>query len=278
MKPPWGMALPDGDQAMFHLILEGTAWLRMAAEKPLFLKMGDLVLLPNGPAHELVHEPRARATPLAELIAGPLPRAFKSPGTTVACGVYSFDASMARSLLAVLPPVLHLKREQLEADPSLSATVALIARELENARPGTDWLVARLFDVLLVYLFRNLAASIEGDASGWLTALRDPALSKVLSRMHENPDAPWTVASLAREASMSRAAFARRFSAGVGEAPLAYLTRWRMGVAARLLRETNSPLAEIAGRVGYESEFAFSRAFKRALGRPPIAFRRGSAA
>lgn len=269
----WGMAMPRSTQAMFHLMLEGACWLRLKGHRDTWLGQGDLVLLPHGQAHDLVDQPKGKAIPLDVLLKGPPPKPFRGPGTTVACGAYRFDGTMTHPLLQGLPNIVHLPRAALAADASLSSTLGLLTQELERTEPGSEWLLSHLFDVLLVYLFRSWSKNAADQTPGWLAALRDPALSRVLTRIHAQPDAPWTVESLAREAHLSRAAFARRFSAGVGQAPLAYLTRWRMGVAARLLRETRSPLAEIAARVGYESEFAFSRAFKRAQGQPPTAFR-----
>jgi AraC-like DNA-binding protein len=262
MKAPWGMALSSCREAMFHVVLEGPCWLRLKGQVPRCLHPGDVVLLPHGPAHDLVLE------------RGPPPE-FKGPGSTVLCGAYRFDASFSQPLLAGLPAVVHLPAARVEAHPSLADTVRLLARETQAPGPGSEWLLSNLFDVLLVYLVRAWSHDVAPHAApGWLVALRDPSLSRALDGMHRAPESPWTVESLAREAHLSRAAFARRFTESVGEAPLAYLTRWRMGLAARLLRESGAPLAEIAARVGYESEFSFSRAFKRSRGVPPNAFRR----
>jgi AraC-like DNA-binding protein len=274
MEAPWGLAVPAGPEAMFHFVSEGICWLRLAGAPPLRLLQGDLVMLPNGPPHDLVHAPDGAAAPLAELLAAlPLP-AVRGPATTVVCGTYRFDASLAQPLLRGLPEVVHLPAGRIASEPSLASALSMLTRELERPGPGSEWLVQQLFDVLLVYLVRCWAAQAGEQPSGWLAALKDPALSKALSRMHASPQAPWTVAALAREAGLSRAAFARRFAAQVGDAPLAYLTRWRMGLASKLLRETDAPLAQIAARVGYDSEFSFSRAFKRGRGVAPIAFRR----
>jgi AraC-like DNA-binding protein len=274
LEAPWGMALEAGPEAMFHIVLEGSCWLRLEGSAPLQLLKGDLVLLPSGPAHALVHEPESAATPIKELLARlPLPPG-EGPATTVVCGVYRFDASLAKPLLRGLPAVVHLPAGRIASEPSLSCTLSMLTREMEQPGPGCEWLVPQLFDMLLIYLVRSWSSNAGAQSAGWLSALKDPSLSRALSRMHADPQAPWTVAGLAREASLSRAAFARRFAAQIGEAPLSYLTRWRMGLAARLLRETDVPLAEIASRVGYDSEFSFSRAFKRSRGLPPIAFRR----
>jgi AraC family transcriptional activator of mtrCDE len=276
MQAPWGMGLSAGAEAMFHIVAEGTCWLRRAGAPALKLQVGDLALLPEGVAHELVHAPDGASEPLAVLIQRtptPLP-ADALHATTVYCGVYRFDANLAQPLLRGLPPVLHMSAAQIAEDVGLRSTLALITNELASEQPASQWLLPHLFDALLVYLVRRWVAEGGPLGSGWMVALRDPALSRALTRMHAEPHSPWTVESLAREAGLSRAAFARRFAEQVGEAPLAYLTRWRMGLAARLLRDTHAPLAEIASRVGYDSEFSFSRAFKRSRGQAPHAFRR----
>ena len=167
------------------------------------------------------------------------------------------------------------------ADPgrhqSLRAAIALLGEELESARPGRSSILPALIDAMFPLIVRawidNGPPCEEGD---WPVALTDPAIAGTLEGIHANPERDWTVASLAREAGLSRAAFARRFARAVGEPPLAYLTRWRMTVAGRLLRESDMTLAAVARRVGYTSEFAFAKAFKRDYGIAPGAYRRAS--
>jgi AraC family transcriptional activator of mtrCDE len=278
LPAPWGMALETRPEAMFHIVLEGSCFLRGADSPTLQLFQGDLVLLPHGHAHDIVHRPNGRAEPLSRLLERqPLPETGTG-GTTVACGAYRSDTNLAHPMLRALPPVVHYSASRVRANPALAATLSLVTAELEQPGPGTESLVQHLFDALFVYVLRTWSAESAGDQPGFMNALKDASLSKALSRMHAEPESPWTVARLAREASLSRAAFARRFTENVGEAPLAYLTRWRMGVAARLLRTTKEPVAEIATRVGYESEFAFSRAFKRTRGVAPTLFRRSATA
>lgn len=274
LPAPWGMALDKRAEAMFHIVLEGSCFLRGNAFETLQLFQGDLVLLPHGHAHDLVHRPNGKAEPLDRLLAKlPLPES-PTGGTTVACGAYRSDTNLAHPMLRSLPPIVHFSASRIRSSPSLAAMLSLLTAELEQPGPGTETLVQHLFDALFVYVLRSWSPATGADQPGFLNALKDPSLSKALSRMHAEPESPWTVARLAREASLSRAAFARRFTENVGEAPLAYLTRWRMGVAARLLMTTREPLSEIASRVGYESEFAFSRAFKRSRGVAPTIFRR----
>jgi AraC-like DNA-binding protein len=235
---------------------------------------GDLVLLPHGLDHELLDDPDGDSEPLEEFLARP---AFPMTGglmTTVVCGVYRSDPQLAHPMLAALPPVVHFPVSIMRTKPELAATLSLLTAEIDRPSPGSEALVQYLFDALFVYVVRAWSDQAPEEKPGWLRALRDPSLSKVLGRIHAEPGGPWTVESLAREAGLSRAAFARRFAGIVGEPPLAYLTRWRMVVAGRLLHSSEASLAEVAERVGYQSEFAFSRAFKRSRGIPPAHFRR----
>lgn len=152
----------------------------------------------------------------------------------------------------------------------------LLGAELENPRIGSDGIVPALIDTLLLYILRAwLEDQPATAADSWATALRDPAIAPALAAIHEDPAEQWTVEALAARAGLSRAAFARRFTALVGEPPLGYLTRWRMTAAARLLREGDVPLSTIAARTGYGSEFAFGKAFKREYGLAPGHYRRG---
>jgi AraC-like DNA-binding protein len=151
--------------------------------------------------------------------------------------------------------------------------VRLLTAELDMAHPGARDVTRRLVDVLLVYILRTWQEQHGSELAGWFGALHDPQIGKALTLIHEAPDRRWTVAQLAGEAGLSRAAFARRFAALAGEPPLTYLTRWRMTTAALLLRDSTEPLSVIADRVGYDSEFAFARTFRRSHGQPPGRYR-----
>jgi AraC family transcriptional activator of mtrCDE len=270
---PWGFRMDARKAVSFHIVLEGSCWLRREGEKPLQLLQGDLVLLPHGSEHALVHTPDGVAEELATLLARGTPK-HAAPSSSIVCGAFEFQANGVHPLLRELPAVVHFSASRIRSDPALSSTLALLTAELEHPGPGGEVLIEHLFDVLFLYVVRSWANEARETSTGWLQALKDPALSKALSRMHAEPNAPWTVESLAREAALSRAAFARRFTERMGEAPLAYLTRWRMTLAARLLRESDASLVEVAEKVGYDSEFSFSRAFKRSVGQPPSTFRR----
>lgn len=272
-SPPWGMQIEAREEVMFHVMLEGDCWLRREGHPPLQLRQGDLVLVPRGLDHDLVDSPDGEVIPLEEFLERPTFDVDEGHATTLLCGVYSADAELAHPMLRALPPIVRFEATRVAEIPSLSATLALLTAEVEQTSPGGEALIPRLFDALFVYVIRAWADEADAQDSGWLTALKDPFLSKALGSIHAEPEKPWTVESLAREAGLSRAAFARRFSERVGEPPLSYLTRWRMGVAARLLSQSDASVAEIADRIGYESEFAFSRAFKRDRGLAPTTYR-----
>jgi AraC-like DNA-binding protein len=273
MPAPWGMRILAREGVMFHIVREGTCWLRQVGEPPLRLEKGDLVLLPQGRDHEVVDDPKSVAVPLEDFLSRESFPENGNPVTTLLCGVYLADVELAHPMLLALPPVMHFTAARVQAKPELAATLSLLATEIESGAPGGEALIQHLFDVLFVYIVRAWSSETSSEKQGLLFALKEPSLTKAMSRIHSEPAKTWTVELLAREAGLSRAAFARRFAEQVGEPPLAYLTRWRMVVATRLLNSSEASLAAIAERVGYESEFAFSRAFKRNRGVSPAHFR-----
>lgn len=194
--------------------------------------------------------------------------------TIMLCGAYLLDRSRAHPLLGDLPDVIHLPA-RVGRHLRLHAAVDLLGAELEQPRPGSDAMLPALLEVLLLHILRAWFddKSAHGAATGWAAALRDSAVATALRAIHGDPSRQWTVEELGAQAGLSRAAFARRFAALVGQPPLAYLTWWRMTLAARLLRDSDAPLAAVARMVGYASEFAFAHAFKRGYGSAPGGFR-----
>ncbi|GAA0405592.1 AraC family transcriptional regulator [Microbispora corallina] len=276
---PFGRRFPSGDAAGFHVVLQGTAWLIPDNGDPVSLGPGDVVFLPRGAGHGLADSP---STPLADGPASsaqprsgsqetPVPGA--APVTVMLCGAYLLDRSRTHPLLRELPDVVHLPARA-GRRPHLRAALDLLGGELEGVRPGCDAMVPALLDVLLLHILRAWFEEREDAPTGWTAALNDPPVAAALRAMHGEPQRQWSVQELAGHAGLSRAAFARRFTTLVGQPPLAYLTWWRMTVAARLLRASDVPANAVAGKVGYTSEYAFAHAFKRAYGRPPGAYRR----
>ncbi|MER5290669.1 AraC family transcriptional regulator [Streptomyces pharetrae] len=281
---PWGMRFQASDGAGFHVVLRGSALLVPAAGEPVALGPGDVVFLAHGRGHALASAPDV---PLEEVRLGadgrwpdpgPPSRADgPEPDAVMLCGAYTLDRSRAHPLLTELPEVVHLPA-RVGAHRSLRAAVELLGEELQEPRPGSATIVSSLLDTLLLYILRawweGECRDARGHPTGWAAALADPAVGAALRALHGDPAHPWTVEELGARGGLSRAAFARRFTALVGEPPLTYLTWWRMTTAGRLLRTDDTPLRLVAQRTGYTSEFAFAKAFKREFGVAPGQYRR----
>jgi AraC-like DNA-binding protein len=249
--------------AAFHAVTHGSAWFSVAGGEPFELVAGDVILLPHGTEHALGSDPRVleRTSSMAEAAgAGVYRIGSGATRTHILCAHYEYDTPPFTSL----PDVVVLRG----AD-ELEDTLRVIARELVQPRPATAVILDSLVDVLLVQLLR---AWLPTQPS-WLGALRDPVVGTAVAKLHAEPARDWTTATLARETSVSRATLTRRFGAVLGESPGAYLTRWRMDLAARRLRESDDSLEQVAAAVGYTSVYAFSRAFSRARDIPPGRFR-----
>jgi AraC-like DNA-binding protein len=277
---PWGLSLHRAPGATFHAVMTGSCWIRMADRPPRELHAGDIVLLPTGAAHVMASEATGpsrswdrvtgRLTPNAD---GEIVIAGSGSSTRLICASYQYDREVAHPLVSLLPPLLLVGGQEMAEGSALSTTLRLLRQELSARSAGWETIANRLIDVVFVQVIRAWLDGRGEQGTSWLRALRDPIVAQTLTRMHTEPAAPWSIDRLAREANLSRATLIRRFRALVGEPPLAYLTRWRMELAARNLRETDDPVGSIAHRVGYESEFAFSRAFSRLRGRPPGRYR-----
>jgi AraC-like DNA-binding protein len=277
-RAPWGLEFDGAGAATFHIVVRGECWLRIGADaEPIRLRTGDVTLLPGrGPFFATDH-PHTPTVPFTTVLAeqnavGTVVVGGSGPETMIICG-YDLGAYLQRPVLSALPRLVHLPAGQASRIGALDAAIRLVAAELDRTGPGALGVTARLVDVLLVYILRAWQQQPGEQTVGWFGALRDPAIGRALELMHQAPGRRWTVVQLAAAAGLSRSAFARRFAAHAGEPPLAYLTRRRMVMAAALLREGTEPLSVIADRVGYESEFAFARAFRRAHGRSPGRYR-----
>ena len=285
---PWAQQFASVPGAAgFQIILQGPCWLILPDTDPVPLAAGDVVFRPHGRGHTLADSP---ATPPATPVCDPNdPQALKRyaadttgapagtgvTATVTLCGAYELDPARAHPLLHDLPELIHLPAH-LGRHPELRATVDLLGAELERPRLGTDAIVPALLDTLLLHILRTWLDQqpTPPAATGWAAVLNDPTTTTALQAIHRDPARPWTVATLAAEAGLSRAPFARRFTTLLGQPPLTYLTWWRMTTAARLLRESDAPLSAIAAKVGYTSEFAFANAFKRQYGTAPGRYRR----
>lgn len=272
---PWGFEVRRRDAVVFHFVAEGRAFVRQADTQTIELQAGELVLFPRGDAHEVVHSARGKAIPLESFLAkrnGVIDRDPKA--ITLICGQFNVDRHLALPALLALPQAVSLRAGREPGSSPLSDTLRLLRNEVETPNFGNQIVVRNLLSSLFVYFMRDWADAASPAGKDWFSAVRSPHIARALALMHEAPERTWTVENLAHEAGLSRAAFARNFNASVREPPRSYLTRWRMGIAAQLLGETELRLSEIASRVGYRSEFSFSRAFKSARGLSPIQYRR----
>jgi AraC-like DNA-binding protein len=281
LSAPWALSLPASDFAHFHVIERGGAWLRLTGEKQWHAAAsGDLLIVPHGQGHVLSDSPHTKPVPMLRLLKGSqAARHLMQHGgggapTQMLCGSFRFESRGQHPLLSVLPPLLHIKSGHGQMAEWLQMTLRLLTTEMQNSRPGSETLVTRLLDIIFVQALRTWIESLPPEQNGWLSALRDPKIGTALGLMHREPQRTWSVESLASEVAMSRSPFAARFTALVGEPPLAYLTGWRMHLAETLLMRDGLNVSEVAGRIGYESEAAFSKAFKRYFGQSPLAHRR----
>jgi AraC-like DNA-binding protein len=274
VRGPFGLAFTAGRGLAIHAIAGGELWL-VGAGEPVHALVGDVLLVRGDRAHGLARPAGHPTRPLAEFIAEAAvpgaPRRFAAgegpaPATSFLCGAYRFEGDLCASLLEALPPVIHVRPA---AGSALRAAVDLLAREMEADVPGQQTVLDRLLDVCLVCVLREHFAASPEARPRWYAAQADPQVGGALRALHAEPGRAWTVAGLAAEVGLSRAAFARRFAALVGRPPLEYLTGWRMALAREALRDTDAPLAAIARDVGYANEFAFAAAFKREHGSAP---------
>lgn len=277
---PWSLAMPAWDDvAWFHVVVAGRAVIELGGG-PRELRPGDLALIPHGTGHVITDEPGQVPVVVTELEHeyesdryGVLRHGGGGPRTSLVCGAVRFGHPAARALVELLPPVIHVDAAESPEAERTHAVVRLMAGEARALQPGGEAVVTRLADILVIQAIRSWLASSPSAGTGWIGALQDEQIGRALALVHRDPGRPWTIAALAREVAMSRSAFAARFSALVGEPVVAYLTRWRMQVAATSLADGEATIGELADRLGYRSEAAFARAFKRVIGRPPGAVR-----
>jgi AraC-like DNA-binding protein len=279
---PWGLEMPALDGCMsFHVVAEGSCLLEVDGVRSV-LGPGDLALVPHGRGHLLRSEPDARIAGRADVLPqqylGEHYSVLRLDGggarTGLVCGIVEPDRPGAAHLLDLLPPVLHVDGRDAVRGGWLPVLLGVIADEARHDRPGAEAVVTRLADVVVIQAVRGwLDTAATGP--GWLRALRDPQVGRAVAQLHREPGAAWTLTRLAREARMSRSSFAARFTELAGEPAMRYVARWRMHLATVALAD-GVRVGELARHLGYESEAAFSRAYKRVVGVPPVtAARRG---
>ena len=292
---PWCLASPQaeavaaqvdaGSQRLlfYHYFADGSCTVQLDGLPPLHLQAGDIILFPHGDAHTMASTGVAEPGPMLDVqtLLRDRPDELRLGGggapTRIVCGYLSCDPILCRPVLAALPRVVTVS---LRGDGTdwLERSFVYAVAEAAGSEPGGEGMLAKLSEVLVVETLRRYLSGMSAQQTGWLAGLRDRAVGRCLALMHEKPAHPWTLDGLAREVGTSRSVLAEKFTHLVGQSPMQYLARWRMAVASNLLRRSASSLMQIALEVGYETDAAFSRAFKREFGVPPAAWRRTHAA
>jgi AraC family transcriptional regulator, alkane utilization regulator len=278
--------LPHSDRVVsYHLITEGSCWARLADDEHSAIRIaaGELLVIPQGEAHlmgsNLDMEPAHAAPLLAELLQarpGEVMRVAYGGGgtpTRLVCGFLTCDEVLSNPLLASLPRLFKVDVSRSIESAWLASALGFAAAEAADPRAGTATVLAKLSELLFVDAVRRCIDMLPQNEKGWLAAVRDRYVGRALSRLHAHPGHPWTVDELAGNVGLSRSAFAQRFTDLLGQPPMQYLARWRLCTAAHHLRSGSKSLAAVAESVGYDSEAAFSRAFKREFGLPPASWR-----
>jgi AraC-like DNA-binding protein len=271
--------------AIFHMITEGECFVEVAGEQPMHLTAGDVVIFPQGDAHRMSSQPGLKPPKshldLAHVFRRrPRQVAYGGGGTktVLVCGYLACDARLARMLFAGLPPVVRVNVRGSNAGIWLEASVRYALAEARSPRPGGAGVLAKLAEVLVIEVLRLYMNEQGVERTGWLAGVADRIVGGALSALHKRPAHAWTLDELAKAAGTSRSVLAERFQQMVGNSPMQYLTQWRMLLAANLLSRSNAPLSRIAEDVGYQTDTAFIRAFRREYGTPPAAWRRTQAA
>ncbi|TKB94462.1 MAG: AraC family transcriptional regulator [Nitrospira sp.] len=266
---------------IFHLIIDGRAYARVEQDgSAVPLKAGDIVIIPHGDAHLMGNGPPVTpidsAKQLQQVLAeGRMISQFGGGGelTKLICGYLTCDSQLSQVFMAGLPPIIKVNIRDNPSGQWLEDTLRYSVDHADASGPGGSAVIAKLSEALFVETLRRYIAQLPHTQTGWLAGVRDPDVGKALALLHRQPAHPWTVATLAHEVGVSRSVLAERFQHYLSDTPIGYLTRWRLQLAAQLLRSTSKSVAEVAGDVGYESEPSFNRAFKRELGLPPARFR-----
>lgn len=289
--------LPGSEHVMeYHVVTRGSCWAGVLGEPPVQMQQGDVVVFPHGDAHVISSAPGMRAEPALDFLFQPraeqlpfmLQQGTLDPATacsasepavaetSVLCGFLGCDRRPFNPLLSSLPRMIQVTSAELrsDADDSILHFSRIAAAESEHKRPGGEAVLERLSELMFVDILRRYLKRLPEEQSGWLSGLRDRHVGRALSLMHDQPAHAWTMDQLSNRVGLSRSALHERFLRYIGVAPMQYLTNWRMQRASRLLTQGSSTLASVACESGYESEAAFSRAFKRAVGVSPSIWRR----
>lgn len=278
---PWGVFANPTQHAVFHVVVRGGGWVRIEGQRdPVQVSAGDLLLVTRGAAHDMGDAPDGSRVDLYSLVpqldGSALPCLHHGGDgeiTELLCGKVEFPEHAGHTLVDLFPPLVHLRAGAEGFVDWIEQTLGLVSREVEQNLPGAETVIAKLAEVLFVQIVREYARRLDEHATGWLMAMRDPQITRAMELIHGQPGESLTVDVLARRAGMSRSAFCARFRELVGETPAHYLTRWRVHRACIELSHDDRPIVEVAQEVGYGSERAFAKAFKRVVGKTPREFR-----
>jgi AraC-like DNA-binding protein len=281
LTAPWGLGMPAMPGYLwFHVVLAGTLRLETPDAPARTIAAGELALVPRGEGHTLRSEAGVNAPDVLSLereLVSDRYEVLRHGGggvaTALVCGAVRLEHPAARNLIRALPPSILVGADAPGAE-WIQSTLRLLAAEARVPRPGGEAVITRLADIIVIQAIRAWLETDPGARTGWLGAMRDPQIGRAIALVHDDPARDWTVESLARELAMSRSAFAARFSELVGEPAMQYVTTWRMHLALAALQDGDATVAQLADRLGYRSEAAFARAFKRVVGLPPGAVRR----
>ncbi|HEU0004729.1 MAG TPA: AraC family transcriptional regulator [Terriglobia bacterium] len=289
---------------IFHVLAEGTCWVKVEGEPPLRMVAGDVLVVPQGDEHVMGSDLALKPTPMKVLIPQipwpGMPPVIHGGGGEVArfvCGYLHCDQKF-NPLFSTLPRLLCVRSREggvvlepagaenkfshrsvpFHAGMWLNTTLYYLVKEAQAQSSSNQLMLARLTELMFVEVLRHYMQELAPDQRGWLAGLKDPYVNRAITMLHAQPARAWTVEDLARDVGVSRSALAGRFTALIGESPMRYLAGWRIHLAKQLLCEGHHSLAEVAERVGYESEYAFNRAFKRRVGKPPAAWRKKASA
>jgi AraC-like DNA-binding protein len=290
---PWGVSAPASNRmtetiapgaeylVVYHLIIEGRAMVEVVDGQTTELMPGDVVIFPHGDAHHISSGSDAKRpfpnyginAKITSRDLTPLRAGGGGSTSRFVCGYMACDPYLCRPILGGLPPVVKVNIRTDRSGNWLESSILHLVDEAASGRVGSEAMLAKLSEALFVDTLRRYVCALPEQQTGWLAGTRDPIVGKGLALLHSRVAHPWTIADLAEECGISRSALVERFTRYVSEPPMTYLSRWRLQLAARSLEKTSRGVAEIAADVGYESEAAFNRAFKREFGQPPGRYR-----
>ena len=290
---PWCVNVPKGEVmarmlypaassvVICHTVLEGRCWIQPAGGQPMALAAGDVVAIPHGDAHMvgsgLQYAPVSIDDAVRLKVPELSPMRYGGEGerTVLVCGWFAYDRQVPNPLVSVLPPILRSAVGGRPAGRWLEQSIRYALGEAASGQPGSSAIATKVAESLFVETLRAYIDSLPPTQPGWLSGLRDPQVGKCLELMHGKPAREWSVESLAEEVHVSRSVLAQRFNDLVGVPPMQYLKRWRLSIAARMLRSERAHIGRIIDAIGYESEASFSRAFKKEYGLAPGQWRSG---